>query len=66
MRYIYLGDRLTRADLKNMPCDPVRRTDGRAVVSRRRASALVVDSSGVPHVVARRRLRLVEKLQKQK
>jgi hypothetical protein len=42
-----------------MPCDPVRRADGRCVVSTRLAAALVVDASGARHVVARRRLRLI-------
>jgi hypothetical protein len=58
MRYTYLGDRHTRDDLKGMQCDPVRRGDGRCIVSVRMATALVVDRSGRRHVVARRRLRL--------
>lgn len=62
MRYVYLGDRLTRSELRGMTCDPVRRADGRAVVSTARAAALVVDAAGRGHVVARRRLRLAEKL----
>ena len=61
MRYVYLGDRLTRPDLRGMRCDPVRRPDGRCVVSTRLASALVVDAAGERHVVARRRLRLAAK-----
>ena len=64
MRYVYLGDRLTRPDLRGMRCDPVRRPDGRCVVSTRLASALVVDAAGERHVVARRRLRLAEKLER--
>ncbi|HLT46283.1 MAG TPA: hypothetical protein VK002_03570 [Rubricoccaceae bacterium] len=31
MRYVFLGDRLTRPDLAGRPCDPVRRPDGRVV-----------------------------------
>lgn len=58
MRYVYLGDRLTRHDLRHMPCDPVRRADGKCIVSARMATALVVFENGERHVVARRRLRL--------
>jgi len=61
VRYVYLGDRLTREELKGIRCDPVRRDDGRCVVSRRMAAALVVDEQGERHVVARRRLRLADK-----
>ncbi|HYE96158.1 MAG TPA: hypothetical protein VD962_08110 [Rubricoccaceae bacterium] len=60
-RYLYLGDRQTRRELAGMPCNPVRRADGRCVVSRRLASALVEDRHGRRYVVARRRLRLRRK-----
>ena len=60
-RYTYLGDRSTRPDLRGLQCDPVRRADGRCVVSTRMAAALVVDVEGRRHVVARRRLRLNKK-----
>ena len=60
-RYTYLGDRQTRPDLVGLQCDPVRREDGRCVVSTRFASALVEDASGRRYVVARRRLRLNSK-----
>lgn len=59
MRYIYLGDRLTDDALLNMPCDPVRRPDGKCIVSVKMATALVVDAHGQRHVVLRRRLRVV-------
>lgn len=62
MRYVYLGDRLTRPELVGQPCDPVRRADGRAIVSVKMATALVVFAGGERHVVKRRRLRLAEKL----
>lgn len=62
MRYLYLGDRMTPAALVGMACDPVRRPDGRCVVSTRMATALVVDAAGRRHVIKRRRLRLTEKL----
>ncbi len=62
MRYVYLGDRLTREDLKGQACNPVRRlSDGKCIVGRSMASQLVVFASGETHVVLRRRLRLVEK-----
>jgi hypothetical protein len=61
VRYTYLGDKLTRAELVGMQCDPVRRADEKCVVSVKMATALVVDSDGVKHVVARRMLRLNSK-----
>jgi len=61
-RYVYLGDAQTRPELQGMRCDPVRRPDGRCVVSGRMATALVVDGRGQRHVVKRRRLRLAAKL----
>lgn len=57
-RYIYLGDRNTRPDLRGAACDPVRRADGRCRVSRQMATALVVFTTGERCVVLRRRLRL--------
>ena len=62
MRYTYLGDKLTATALVGMQCDPVRRDDGKCVVSVKMATALVVDADGVKHVVKRRRLRLNSKL----
>ena len=61
MRYTYLGDALTSPELINMQCDPVKRSDGKCVVSGRMATALVIDAGGRKHVVKRRRLRLNEK-----
>lgn len=58
MRYTYLGDKVTRDGLRGLQCDPVRRADGKCVVGRRMASALVVDATGELYVVARRRLRV--------
>lgn len=60
MRYTYLGDKWTIPALKGMQCDPVRRADGKCVVSvaMATATALVVDAHGNRYVVARRRLRL--------
>ena len=58
MRYTYLGDKLTDSGLRGMQCDPIRRGDGKCVLSVKMATALVVDSDGRRHVVLRRRLRL--------
>ena len=61
MRYTYLGDGLTVSHLRGLQCNPVRRPDGRCVVSVRFATALVVDGKGNRYVVKRRRLRLNNK-----
>lgn len=58
MRYTYLGDALTRPELIGLQCDPVRRPDGKCIVSVKMAMALVVDAQGNKYVVKRRRLRL--------
>ena len=58
MRYTYLGDKLTVAALISLQCDPVRRPDGKCIVSIKMATALVIDANGQRHVVLRRRLRL--------
>lgn len=60
-RYTYLGDAYTRPDLAGAQCDPVRRPDGRCIVSSRMATALVELPDGTRHVVKRRRLRLNER-----
>lgn len=62
MRYTYLGDAMTAPALLNMQCNPVRRPDGKCIVSVKMATALVEDESGARHVVKRRRLRLNSKL----
>lgn len=61
MRYVYLGDAMTDPALVNQPCDPVRRADGKCILSTRMATALVVFADGVERVVKRRRLRVVER-----
>ena len=62
MRYTYLGDALTAKHLVNLRCDPVRRLDGKCVVSMKMATAMVEDCDGNRYVVKRRRLRLNERL----
>ena len=60
MRYVYLGDAMTREDLVGQACDPVRRAkDGKCVVGG--SKQLVRFASGETHVVLRRRLRVVTK-----
>lgn len=66
MRYIYLGDRHTRPELRGVECDPVRKPGGRCIVGRRMASALVEMADGTRHVVARRRLRLTGQQREEK
>jgi hypothetical protein len=61
VRYTYLGDPLTRPELVGGQCDPIRRPDGRCVVSVRMATAAVRFANGQLHVVKRRRLRLNER-----
>jgi len=61
LRYTYLGDQLTDPRLVGMQCDPVRRPDGKCIVSQKMAVALVVDGYGRKYVVPRRRLRLNHK-----
>lgn len=58
MRYTFLGDKHSDPALTGMQCDPVRRPDGRCIVSTKMATALVVDEFGRRFVVPRRRLRL--------
>ena len=70
MRYIYLGLRSGRRfaemgfdvdDRSGQLCDPVRRPDGKCIVSTQFASAMVRFQGGTVSVVARRRLRLKDK-----
>ncbi len=58
MRYTFLGNVLTRDDLRGLQCDPVRDERGKCIVNVKMATALVVDEQGSRHVVPRRRLRL--------
>ena len=64
MRYSYIGDKMTRDDLRGMQCDPVRRADGKCIISVKMATALVVDAQGRKHVVLRRRQRVNEVIAK--
>lgn len=61
MKYIFLGDKLTDDSYINKQCDPVRRDDGKCVVSVKMATALVQFADGSRAVVPRRRLRLTKK-----
>lgn len=62
MRYVYLGDKWTAPALRGQPCDPVRRADGKCILSVRMATALVRFADGALHVVKRRRLRVTRLL----
>jgi hypothetical protein len=55
MRYVYLGDAHTRAELVGAACDPVLRPDGKCIVGG--SKQLVRFADGAEHVVLRRRLR---------
>lgn len=60
MRYVYLGDLVTDDALRNRPCEPVRRADGKCIVGRRLSSQLVrFEGETEPRVVMRRRLRVI-------
>ena len=61
MRYTYLGDRMTREDLRGMQCDPVLRPDGKCVRFRN-GTMLVVDAQGRQQIVMGRLLRRNDKL----
>jgi hypothetical protein len=61
MRYVYLGNKLTDPALVGMLCDPVRRPDGKCIISTKMATALVKDANGKRYVVYRRALRLTDK-----
>lgn len=65
MRYTYLGNKWTDEAFIGMQCDPVRRNDGKCIVSQKMATALVVDETGKHHVVYRRALRLNSKLKRE-
>lgn len=58
MRYTYLGDKLTDENLIGLQCNPVRRADGKCIISVKMATALVIDAQGNKYVVLRRRLRV--------
>lgn len=58
MRYTFLGDRATRAELRGMQCDPVFNEHGKCIVSVQFATAAVKDAEGRFYIVPRRRLRV--------
>lgn len=65
MDYIYLGDRLTRLELRRMPCRAVRRSDGKCI--RGRNGNMLVEFGGVGKcVVLGRLLRNIKKKTKNK
>ena len=61
MDYIYLGDRLTRPELRRMPCRAVRRSDGKCI--RGRNGNMLVEFDGVGKcVILGRLLRKIKKI----
>ena len=63
MDYIYLGDRLTRPELRRMPCRAVRRSDGKCI--RGRNGNMLVEFGDVGKcVVLGRLLRKIKKYPK--
>lgn len=74
-RYIYLGLKSERrlanlgfdvVDRSGMPCDPVRRAaDGKCILSTQFATQLVRFADGTMATVARRRLRLKDKYERE-
>ena len=61
MDYIYLGDRLTRPELRRMPCRAVRRSDGKCI--RGRNGNMLVEFDGVGKcVIIGRLLRKIKKI----
>lgn len=57
--YVYLGDRVTRPDLKGAACNAVRRADGKRIW--RNGKAVVDFENGERHVVLARRLRRLDR-----
>lgn len=65
MDYIYLGDRLTRPELRRMPCRAVRRADGKCI--RGRNGNMLVEFDGVGKcVILGRLLRKIKKIAENK
>jgi hypothetical protein len=58
--YVYLGDRLTRPELRGARCRAVRRRDGKCIRGRN-ATMLVEFEGGLRCVVLARRLRKLNK-----
>lgn len=65
MDYIYLGDRLTRPELRRMPCRAVRRSDGKCIRGRN-GNMLVEFNGGGKCVVLGRLLRKIKKIAENK
>jgi hypothetical protein len=65
VRYLYLGDKMTDPTLVGLPCDPVRRADGKVIVGSGKGTPrnqLVRFADGRLVVVLGRRLRLSEEV----
>lgn len=51
--YIYLGDRLTRSDLKKKQCKAVRRLDGKCIRGKNGNMLVEFDNIGMVNVIGR-------------
>lgn len=51
--YIYLGDRLTRLDLKKKECKAVRRPDGKCIRGKNGNMLVEFDNIGMVNVIGR-------------
>jgi hypothetical protein len=60
MTYRYLGDKLTRPDLKGQRCEWLERSDGKKLVGIKPRNALVRFENGEVCVVLARRLRKIK------
>ena len=60
MDYIYLGDKMTRPELRRMPCRAVRRFDGKCI--RGKNCNMLVEFPGIVKVVVS--VKLLRKIKK--
>ena len=56
--YIYLGDKLTRPELKGQNCIAIKKINGKCI--RSRMSTMLVDFDGERHIILARRLRKIK------
>jgi hypothetical protein len=57
--YMYLGDRITRAALKNKPCSARRRADGKCIRGRNGNMSVVFEDGQAETVLAKRLRKVV-------
>lgn len=59
MDYIYLGDKLTRNDLKNIECKAVRKPNGRCIRGRNSNMLVELSTGEIINVLARRLRKII-------